>query len=80
MTVMSDDIKSSISSLASNANTKSTLTLTSGPGSTTAYIDAYSINTKPNINRDWSKNGLGFNNGNTVYQGNIYTFGCRSVY
>ena len=49
--------------------------ITSGPGSTTAYINANSINTKPVINRDWSKKGPGFNNvnGNTVYFGNICT-------
>lgn len=55
--------------------------ITSGPADTTLYIDANSVDISPNINRDWSKKGFGFNNvnGNTVYFGNICTVGCRSV-
>ena len=87
MTVMSSySTSSSISSLASNAynvntnNSSYYSTLTSGPGTTTAYINANSVDISPNINRDWSKKGPGFNNvnGNTVYFGNICTVGCRS--
>ena len=77
---------SPISSLASNAYNSNTSNssyysiITSGPGSTTAYINANSVDISPNINRDWSKKGPGFNNvnGNTVYFGNICTVGCRS--
>lgn len=74
---------SSISSLSYNSNTNNSSyysTITSGPGTTTAYINANSVDISPNINRDWSKKGFGFNNvnGNTVYFGNICTVGCRS--
>ena len=72
-----------VNNLAYNASTSNSLT--SGPGSTTAYIISYSNNINSHNNRDWGKKGLGFNNnqsGGLILFGHIVgagPVGCRPV-